>query len=165
MLTNVQSLKIQLMEEGIHIPEGVREAVSGPVTLADYASTSGITMMLGEDVWVNAPIVDFNSNFVKDPPHRLVHQGNFFFVESGGKRHEAKLLPVPSYHDKHTTSTGELYIWHAITHADRVRISPIGGCAMACQFCDIPYVAKYRKKSVEALVESIRTALNDPGLP
>ena len=165
MLTRIQILKIRLMEEGVHVPEEVREVVRGLLTLADYPSTSGVTMALEEDVWVNAPIVDFNPNFLKeDPPHRLVYEDSRFFVESDGERYESKILPVPSYHDTKTKS-GEPYTWLAITHSDRVRISPIGGCAIACKFCDIPYVAKYRTKSIDDLVESVQVALDDSALP
>ena len=35
---------------------------------------------------------------------------------------------------------------------------------MACQFCDIPYVAQYRKKPVEALTESVEVAVRDATL-
>ena len=126
MLTPIQLLKIRLMEEGIEIPEETREVVQGPLTLADYPSTSGITMVLEEDVWVNAPFRDFNPNFVGDAPHRLIHRDGGFLVESSGREYGARLLPVPSYHDK-TTEGGEPYTWFAITHSDRVRISPIGG--------------------------------------
>ena len=164
MLTQAQLLKVRLMTEGLVVPQETRLNLQSPLTLADYPSTSGITMVIDNDVWVNAPFVDFNPNFVKNPPHKLVLRGGSFFVESENREYRVRVLPVPSYHDKRTTD-GQPYIWYAVTHSDRVRISPVGGCAMACWFCDIPYSAQYHKKSVENLVESVKVALEDQILP
>lgn len=170
MLTPVQRLKIALFAEGLVASPAARRQICGdgtrpkPLTLADYASTSGLSLELEGGVWVNAPIEDFNPNFVKSPRHRLELEDGEFWVVSEDLRVRAKPAPVPSYFDE-TNSWGERYTSFAITHTDRVRISPIEGCAIACQFCDLPYRYRYRSKSVAALVDSVARAEADPDLP
>ena len=129
------------------------------MTLADYASTSGISMQLENSIWVNAPIVDYNPNFVSETPYTLDFNGEFF-VRSGAFEAKAVPVPVPAYHNQ-VNAHGEKYTHFAITHTDRVRISPIWGCANICFFCDVPYKSKYIKKNAESLIETIQVALND----
>ncbi len=171
MLTPIQRLKIRLMTEGMALTPEARAQLSGggdghrPLTLADYASTSGIAMELEHGVWVNAPIRDHNPNFVQAPGCILdVDKGGFVVKESGAEMARAIPLPVPAYYDQ-TNENGEPFVSYAITHTDRVRISPIAGCAITCQFCDLPYKMRYQKKRVEGFLEAITTALNDPLLP
>lgn len=168
MLTNIELAKIQLMTHGMKVSEAARRAIEGdekrPLTLADYASTSGISMELEDNVWVNAPIKDFNPNFVGETAYTLDFKDGKFTVSSNGLVISAKPTPVPAYHDK-TNKRGEKYTVFGITHTDRVRISPIEGCAVTCQFCDVPYEFKYRLKNSNDLIESVKIALADPIQP
>lgn len=170
MLTPIQRLKIRLMTEGMALTPEARAQLSGhegdrPLTLADYASTSGIAMELEQGIWVNVPIKDHNPNFVQVPGCILdVDNKGFLIKENGAKISRANPLPVPAYHDK-INSHGEPYIDYAITHTDRVRISPIAGCSFVCKFCDLPYKMYYRRKHVEGFVEAIEAALSDHLLP
>lgn len=167
MLTNEENLKISLMTRGMEVSASAREAIGGederPLTLADYASTSGISMELEGGIWVNTPIVDFNPNFVSETPNSLNFDGQFF-IRSGDFEVGVSPTPVPRDHDR-ILSTGRPQRDYAITHTDRVRISPIEGCAIACQFCDIPYSLKYKRKDLAGLVESVRVAMDDPVRP
>ncbi|MFY9821802.1 MAG: radical SAM protein [Thermoanaerobaculia bacterium] len=135
-----------------------------PLTLADYATTSGITLRLAEDVWVNAPIEEHNGNFIKSPPHVLEFGEAGFFIRSGEEQFPAWPLPVPDYHNLRNFSE-ENYTDYAVTHADRVRISPISGCDMVCRFCDVPYEFRYRRRRIDGLIESVRKAIDDQALP
>ncbi len=169
MLTEVQHLKLRLMTEGIAITPQSRAAFvpddpTAPLTLAEYASTSGIGLRLHPNVWVNAPTCDYNPNFVEQPANTLEYTGEGLVVRSGSLEWPAVPVPVPAYH-KRVNSRGELYVSYGVTHTDRVRISPIGGCSIACHFCDLPYKVRYHRKSVEGLVESVRVALEDAWLP
>jgi hypothetical protein len=169
MLTPIQSLKIRLMTEGMSLAPEARARLSGedgcrPITLHDYATTSGISMRLPGDLWVNAPMRDYNPNFVQDPCAVLDVDDAGFVLRTGELSVRAEPLPVPAYHDKLNTA-GEPYIDYAITHTDRVRISPIAGCDYTCQFCDLPYKMRYRRKRIDGFIEAIATALTDPALP
>ncbi len=164
-LTEVEKFKVGLMTRGMVVTSSAREAIAGdtnaPLTLADYASTSGISMELEQRIWVNAPIKDHNPNFVNDNVHyELNFKNGLFFVTSGDWEMKARPIAVPAYHTG-KASNGEPYRNLAITHTDRVRISPIEGCAIVCTFCDLPYEFRYRTKNVDDLVESVKVALED----
>jgi hypothetical protein len=168
-LTVQQRLKIDLMTYGMSISPSARHALTGnegprPLTLADYASTTGVALEIEEDIWVNAPISDFNPNFVTQPPLTLEKDEDRFFIRAGDLEFRVNPLPVPEYHDKRLPS-GRLTTDFAITHTDRVRISPIQGCSFACTFCDLPYDKRYERMSLEGLVQSVRRALDDKVLP
>lgn len=158
------------MAEGLRITPEAMQLIHaenpGPLSLAEYASTSGATMRLGEngDIWVNAPIAEHNSNFVDNPGNVLVLRDGKLFVESGVGLVPAKVLPVPAYHE-HLNFNGEKYTGLVATHSDRARISPVTGCAMACTFCNIPYELKYSLNPADKLVDAVRTAVNDRHLP
>lgn len=169
MLTPVQDLKIRLMTDGMEVtPVALRRLQRGdeerPVTLADYASTSGISMALEGDVWANVPITAHNPNFVERPPHVLDVAGSGYVVRSGDLEVRAEPVPVPDYHSR-TNRWGEAYTSYAYSHTDRVRISPIEGCGVICKFCDLPFEYRYRTKRIEGLVDSVRVALEDEALP
>lgn len=170
-ITDLQKLKIQLMTEGLDITPETKEALSdSPITLADYASTSGVTLRLPGNVWVNAPFSDYNSNFVENPSARLVSESGSLFVVDKEKAWEAEFVPVPDYHDKKLQDDSPITNV-AITHSDRVRISPIKGCAIQCDFCDIPFdrqpdEPRYRGiKNINNLLEATQIALDDHTLP
>ncbi len=168
MLTPVQRLKLDLLANGISITASAREELSGgngtrPLTLADYASTSGITLELDEDIWVNAPFRDFSPNFVDDPPHRLEFQCDEFVVRSGDLKVKTKPIPVPAY-ALQCDPSGVAYPSYGTTHTDRVRISPIEGCVAGCRFCDLPVKHTYQTKPIRGLVETVDLALKDPVL-
>lgn len=169
LLSELEMLKLRLLNEGLTISAPARRRLAGddglrPLTAADYASTSGVALRLGDRIWVNAPIIDHNPNFVSDSSHVLELVGDGFVVRSGDLEVEALPLPVPDYLGRRN-EVGERYTDYAYTHTDRVRIAPIEGCALTCKFCDLPYEFRYRRKSVEGLVDAVRVALHDTVLP
>lgn len=166
MLKPIQRLKLELMTEGLAVSPEARDSFRNrPLTLADYATTSGISLKLEDDIWVNAPLHDHNPNFVSETaPHVLDLADTGYVIHSRGTSYPARPIPVPDYHNEKNSSE-EPYTSYAITHADRVRISPIEGCGMVCTFCDLPYQFRYRRKRVDGLVGSVARALDDQSLP
>jgi hypothetical protein len=169
MLTDLEDLKLLLLAEGIHVErtalDYLREQdTTGTLTPADYASTSGVILRLGEDVWVNAPFVDHNPNFVESPTCVLTLDDGHLVVRGDGVEAAAKFWLPPRYHVE-ANKWGEPYTSYAFTHTDRVRISPIEGCSMACQFCNLPYDFRYRSKRVEGLLDAVQAAVDDPVQP
>jgi Radical SAM superfamily len=168
-LRTAEHLKFRLLSSGLVIRQDAQEYIDErngdrPMTPADYASTSGIIIAIGDDVWVNAPISLYNSNFVHDTPFELILTAEGLLVRGEGSESPAKMWLPPRYHGK-KNKAGEEYTSYAFTHADRVRISPIEGCSMVCKFCNLPYEFRYRTKRVEGLVDAVRTALADPVQP
>jgi hypothetical protein len=168
-LTNSEELKIRLLADGITIQPAARayidEANDGrAMTPADYASTSGLILELDDDVWVNAPFSDHNPNFVAAPPFALTIRDGHLVVVGDELESTARMWIPPAYHGE-SNEAGEPYNSYAFTHADRVRISPIEGCAMTCKFCDLPYEFRYRTKRIEGLVDALKVARADPIQP
>ena len=169
MLTERQELKIGLFNKGVNISEDARFAMGGvdknPISTSDYASTSGLALNLGEGIFVNTPFMDNNPNFVaEDTPYLLDFDGDHFIVRTNEREVQVQYIPVPGYWDK-SNQKGIPYKLLAVTHIDRVRISPVEGCAIACQFCNLPYEFKYKKHEVGDLVDSVREAVEDEILP
>jgi radical SAM family protein len=165
VLTPAEHIKFGLLSEGLVMsPEArayiVAENGERPMTPADYASTSGIILALDDDVWVNAPIAEYNPNFVGLSTFSLELEGDALMVRGDDRQSSARFWMPPAYHGR-LNDRDEALNSYAFTHGDRVRISPIEGCAMACHFCDLPYEFRYRRKSVEGLLDSVVQALDD----
>lgn len=164
-LSPSEKLKLGVLSEGVEIlPDALTYITERngdrPLSPADYASTSGIILELADGVWVNAPIATYNPNFVEKPQFVLDFYEDGLVVRGNGWESSAKFWLPPKYHDE-CNEHGIPYTSYAFTHADRVRISPIEGCALTCKFCDLPYEFRYRKKDVAGLVDAVRRALND----
>jgi hypothetical protein len=88
-LTDAQRLKFCLFADGLSVTSAAREALHAAnrtrrLSSADFASTSGVILELDGAVWVNAPIVDYNPNFVKGSPYVLDRDGDGFIVTGNG---------------------------------------------------------------------------------
>lgn len=169
MLTFHERLKFELMTEGMRLTPAAHSRLTGsdgqrPLTLADYATTSGIPLCLPGDIWVNVPVMEYNPNFVRNPRNILDWTPTGFVIGTDAAAVPAEPIPVPNC-SQLLNSVGEPHAWYGLTHTDRVRISPIGGCANSCLFCDLPRTSKYARKRIELLLECIREALADPVLP
>lgn len=166
-LSMAQVLKLRLLAEGIRIAPAagaaLREITSDrSLTPADYASTSGLILELEDDVWVNTPISEYNPNFVSDSHYVLDHDDDGFRVYGAGLESVAKFWPPPTYHGG-STSFGMLNNF-VVTHGDRARLSPVRGCAMTCEFCNIPYddpLDVYGTKPIDALLQAAHIAVTD----
>lgn len=167
--TEAEQLKFRLLERGLRITAEAQRYLAdqtdgASLTAADYASTSGIILKLSGDVWVNAPIEEHNPNFVGDTEYRLSADGGALWVDGAGLSARAWFWPQPRFHGR-TNQDGVPYNSLGFSHTDRVRVSPIEGCAFTCKFCDLPYEFRYRTKDVDTLVDLVRVALDDPIQP
>jgi hypothetical protein len=166
-LSSHERLKLALLADGIRVDPAAgrawRDRFSGPLTLGEYATTSGIALRLPGDLYVNAPLVDHADTPV------LGFDGDHFVVTQEGGAIEVGVIPVPAYHQQ--TQVDRLdgsvhpYTHYGVTHTDRCRVSPIAGCAWKCHFCDLPYEFTYRKRHQDNLLEVIRAAERDPLSP
>lgn len=169
-LAPAEDLKFDLLAEGMIVSEGARARLEEAtaqraLTPADYASTSGLILVLDGDVWVNAPIIDHNANFVFKPDHVLdLNESGELVVRSRGRIVSAQFWVPPLLHEE-KNPWDENYTSYCFTHTDRVRVSPIEGCAFFCQFCDLPYEFAYRRKLAERLVQAVRAARDDKVQP
>jgi hypothetical protein len=161
-----QLLKFRLLADGARVSVGATSAwmerFGGPLTLAEYATTNGISLVLPGALYVNAPIS-------ADAGPELRHDGETFFLVADGREVPVGVIPVPAFHERQQTDVFDgarhPYTDYGVTHTDRVRVSPIGGCAWKCHFCDLPYEFSYHKKHEQNLLEVIRAAKDDPLAP
>jgi hypothetical protein len=168
-LSDAQRLKFRLLAEGVSLSAAARDRLDGlrgerKLTPADYPSTTGLILRLEDEVWVNAPIAEHNHNFVVDPRNVLDASPDGFVVRSGGLESAAAVWLPPLYHDRNLSS-GRPANHFVFTHGDRVRLSPIRGCAMRCTFCNVPYEDRYGTKPVDAMLEALDQAFSDPLQP
>ena len=166
-LTTAEYLKFEILAKGITVtPEAdrrlhIRNKKRIPLTPADYASTTGIILRLEDNVWVNAPTRSYNSSFVNESHSiRFDWDSEGFFVEKSNRRSRAWFCPPPLYHDQYMPEN-EPYNNYVYTHADRVRVAPIQGCAMVCKFCNIPYEDRYGTKDSTLMLKALEVALDD----
>lgn len=165
--TTEQELKMYLLAHGVQIdPEAERvwtEKFNGPMSLSEYASTSGICVYTASGNYINAPFIE---RFTMATEARFVFDGEFAVVLRG-QRVPVSVIPVPAYHHTVYNDSGveHPYTNVGVTHTDRCRISPIEGCSWVCTFCDMPYEKRYRKKPKHELLRVIELAKNDPLSP
>jgi hypothetical protein len=170
-LSPQERAKFSLLADGLRVTNSAQSHIDGrnhdrPMTPADYASTSGVILEMPGNVWVNAPVARHNPNFVTDPAFTLDLDDDQLVLRSidGSTEIKVAMWIPPAYHGEFN-GQGEEFNSYAFTHADRVRISPVEGCSMACRFCDLPFEFRYRTKRIEGLVDSVRVALADPIQP
>lgn len=166
-MTHDELLKFRLLADGVRMHGSARSAwqerFSGPMTLAEYATTSGVNLILPGALYVNAPLAD------SDEVPVLRFGDGRFLVSHRGVDVPTDVVPVPAFHDRTTTDrfdgTPQPLTNYGVAHTDRCRVSPIGGCAWKCKFCDLPYEFSYRKKHEENLLEVILAAKDDAQAP
>lgn len=170
-LTPAQELKLGMLAEGVVLTASARswleEVTAGRgLTPADYASTSGLILRLEDDVWVNAPFIDHNPNFVDVSQYMVDLDGDELCVRGPEGISRAWFWPQPEYHGR-ASQSGPINNY-VVTHGDRARLSPIRSCSMICDFCNIPYddpISVYATKPIAACVDALATAFADPLQP
>lgn len=165
-LTPPQQLKISCLSRGIRIaPEAEQRLTEGgkvPLSVHEYATTGGVTLDLGEGIYLNAP---FDEWFCDDPEAILDvdNAAEQYVVHFRGDPFPARVLPLPGYLEARDTQ-GRLVRDAVMSHVDRARLSLIGGCSFACKFCDSS-AAKYTRRPVDQLLEALAVARQDAHLP
>lgn len=164
IMKDVELLKIELLSKGMRISASAEKEFTQngkrPLTLAEYATTSGIPLKLEKDIWVNAPFLE---SFCRKSDILFDFSEGKYFVVWENKRYFAEPTPVPDYFSR-KNKKGVPYINIGVTHTDRIRISPIQGCHFSCKFCDFNLVP-YKKWALQDLIEVIEVATGDEALP
>lgn len=153
-------LKIELLCHGCALSSSARAALpsfrSGATTVRDYPTTSGLIIRLPGDLYVNARIqVGGTALYLLD------HDGDRFVLIAGAQVLPVEVFPPAAYaRENRRLPNGKSIRLVANTHADRVRLTPIHGCGLACQFCNYPGMA-YRKNTVDEIQAALEIALGD----
>lgn len=161
----LERLKIQCLSRGVRVSAAALDLLSNGgtelLTIHEYPTTGGITLVLDGDVVVNAP---FDEWFCTEAEVCLDLDDEGLFLQLSDDRHPVhRVLPLPGYlgrvdsHGRHVSDV-------AMSHADRVRVSPIVGCAYDCGFCDLPSM-RYAMRDREQIGEALLIAAEDTALP
>lgn len=153
-------LKFEMLCWGITPSQSALDALPsyqhGSVVVRDYPTTSGLILRLPGDLFVNARL-RFDSRHAL----ALDHDGQTYILRLPDGDVPIDVYPPPDYAlANRRLSTGKSIRIVANTHADRVRLTPIYGCAYHCDFCDYPGMA-YRRNSLGELTEGLMIALTD----
>jgi len=159
-LAAARRLKLDVLERGISVEPSALEILTGSgehqLVEHDYVTTGGLTLVLEDDIYVNAP-VDYA--FCESPAAVLVHRADGFHLDSDAGSFPARVLPLPSYLSPKDSAPRGI-----MTHADRIRVSPIDGCACSCRFCDWPLIP-YATLDTDVLMAGLAVAMQDLSLP
>ena len=155
-------LKLRLMQQGAEFTAAARKTMCrsrfGLITFSDYATTGGVVAVLDERVYVNIPVKFQSTPFLVDIfEDKLVLKYDNKIMEIS-----FRIIPSPKYAlDVERLSDDTPVRELVMTHADRVRISPVHGCGYHCSFCT-SNAAYYKEISREQLDKAFNIALNDP---
>lgn len=169
-LTAAQELKFHLLSGGASMTAAAVEALDrivddGAWSPADYASTKGLILRLEDDVWVNMPVERYNPALASGSAIVFDRVEEGFVIEGLGLRSRAEFWRPPAYLGA-KAANGRPISNFVVGHGDRVRLSPTIGCAMVCDFCNIPFDDTYAGlKPVDVMIDSLRVAFEDPVQP
>jgi hypothetical protein len=160
-----QRLKLELMHFGMDPSDDALNALPqsnfGEVVHKDFPTTGGLILKLCEEIYANVPI-----KYGSEPENRfhLEYETGVFKL----KRQKDDIdIPVeiiaPPYFALHNIrcESGDPVRNMVMSHADRVRISPISGCGFNCRFCNMPSLL-YRRNPLEVLDQAFKIAIEDP---
>lgn len=164
-LTVAERLKVACFSTGIRIDPAATELLSDrgrqPLSIHEYATTGGVTFELEGGLFVNAPFCDW---FDGRAEVELTFAMGQFWVQRGDERASvSRVLPLPGYLDA-VDETGARVADTVMSHADRIRVAPVVGCAYDCRFCDLPSV-RYDARPLEQLERAFDVAAADSNLP
>jgi hypothetical protein len=163
----LEAVKCSALATGIRLTAEASERLTlggtRALSIHEYPTTGGITMVLEGGVYLNAP---FDEWFCVDAVAELDvdHAGTGMVLRhSAGTVNVLDVLPLPGYLDR-LDLRGRRVAEVAMSHADRVRLSPIVGCAYDCGYCDLADL-EYVRRDADWLLSALEIAATDPGLP
>lgn len=154
--------KIELTYHGMQLSENALKNLPQNrfrlIVYRDYSTTGGMILKLAPGIYANTPVNQKHSE--KSPYTLIFEQGRFFLTKEEG-RFGVEVLPPPAFAlDSLRLPTGEFIRDLVMIHADRIRISPIYGCANTCAFCSSALLP-YNQMPLERLDDAFQIALKD----
>jgi hypothetical protein len=159
---DLEWVKTVALAQGLRIQGDALADLGGSdaVTVHEYPTTGGITLVLEQEVLINAP---FDEPYCTDSPLELLRSKESFALRLDDAIVPVLgVLPLPGYLSA-VDREGHAVADVAMSHSDRVRLSPIDGCAFDCSFCDMG--GRYLPRSPEQIIAALEIALADDALP
>lgn len=161
-----RAIKTSCFSRGVRVTPRAEEVLTHggkvPLSIHEYATTGGVTFVMDGRVFVNAP---FDEPFCADAEVALDvgEDGEGFEVSYGRERLPVEVLPLPGYLGV-LGEDGRPVSDVVMSHADRARVSPVGGCSFSCGFCDLAG-KRYSRRPAASLLHALRVAMDDKNLP
>lgn len=157
-------LKIRLMQLGAIFTENAKAHMCknrfGQIVVHDYATTGGVIVELNKLIYVNVPVKYENTPFCIDYSEQQFE----LFMDGHILEVSIKIIPAPQFALNNVLLENGVPIRDLVmTHAYRLRISPIHGCSYHCQFCTSNR-QRYNEISCEDLEQAVEIALKDPNI-
>lgn len=158
-MKNLQKIKLKLMTNGVNIENDALKYLyknfGEKFYNDDYITTTGIMIELGNNFYVTSHI-DSKSSY------KIILEQNNFILKHKKVRKSIKIWqPYPCIAKNVDQNTFELLKSNiAVSHFDRVRISPINGCNNHCAFCSMNSI-KYKKNSIKDINTCLKYLLED----
>jgi hypothetical protein len=159
LLERIKTIALSL---GLRIADDLLAVLGGEhqLTVHEYATTGGVTLVLPHGVLVNAP---FDEPFCARSPLELVTaRAGMALRLDGDEVPVLALQPLPGYIGA-VAADGRRVDATTMSHADRIRVSPIDGCSYNCSFCNLP--GSYTPHSLAQITAALDVALHDEILP
>lgn len=155
-------LKIRMMQQGAVFTPIARSKMCqgnfGRIYFPDYPTTRGVILKIDETMYVNVPVRNDDTPFCVD----FADNRFLLKVKEAILPLNVRVMKEPAYAlsgkclRDNKTPVREL----VMTHADRLRISPIFGCSHHCQFCTCNN-QKYKEIPIDDLDQAVQIALED----
>ena len=117
-------------------------------------------MRIGEDVYLNVP---FDEWYCERSQVEMVAYHDGWALEHQGRRFAIEeIYPLPGYLGE-SDAEGNRFDEIAYSHLDRIRLSPIVGCAYDCAFCDLP--GRISLRSPERILAAVRKQTGEADSP
>ncbi len=158
----LERVKTVALSLGLRIADDLLASLGGEhsLTIHEYATTGGVTLVLPHEVLINAP---FDEPFCATSPLELVSaDGGMELRLDGAAVPVLGLHPLPGYLGA-IAADGAPVEATTMSHADRIRVSPIDGCGYNCGFCNLP--GSYTPHSLGQINAALDVALGDAVLP
>ncbi|RJP78604.1 MAG: hypothetical protein C4522_12575 [Desulfobacteraceae bacterium] len=172
-LSEFELLKIKILTRGVKLGVSVYNKIHNsdiktPLKLRTGLS-SGIDIILPDNIWVNAPI---NEHYVKETNIKIHFKKDKFVLDDELGSYNISIPRSPSYYDKYSTDGIPLKKIGSI-RGDRLSIALNKNCifwkneARRCKFCAIGYTSKQEPKikTLNQILEVLNYALHDPISP
>ena len=163
----LERVKTSVLAEGMRVTEAALEQLTKggteELTIHEYPTTGGITMVLEHQVYLNAPFDEGYCEGAQTVLYLRTRPIGLTLRHPDGALDVQSVLPLPGYLGERDFA-GRPVTDVAMSHADRVRLSPIVGCAYDCGFCDLP-AEQYTIREADQLLAALAVAAEDQALP
>lgn len=160
---SLELLKAECLSSGIQVTDRAIDALGGAsrITVHEYATTGGLGFELDRRVFLNAAFDDW---YCKDSPavFDLAVDGSFVVQHQGVEFAVRNVFRLPGYLGD-VDAAGHRIDEVAMSHFDRVRVSPLVGCAYDCHFCDLP--GRIVRRGLDRILPALEVASADKQLP